>query len=507
MRRFYCFFIVFFSPMIILSQINSHQENKNWYHLFNCHTTGYDMDTYSWYWDYIFQMDYPRSIELMRCDNNDGSSELKLVGFLGGEDFIMSYNPELDKVSWEETTTNCPNLYDSSMGNIRVYSGVGNFNVKRGLDINLFFPMTKQNGNDLGYNVKFHFKYPEVVNVSYQLDFKEEYPNSDIGIVEFTENWKLSYIKYVVIEGTNNNNDEIYEYIKGNRTINDLKLNIGEDINASNLDVKTASFVNGRTIELKIPFYKTSPYTIYIVGYDNEDDWLIMDKKVAFATLIENDKWIPLGKGKMTEPIVANAPYSFSPDIDVEVPNWLGMEYDVYVEKSKNMDGLYRIVNPMGKGTPFENFTFFIDFGMTSHKSEFLFDKNSGKQYFIIIHAEDPDNVWCEPSLMGAVRCQNDDTYDEITTASGFDYYNIYGRKCSLELVDNVIRTRDRFFPEAKYKFELKLPQQSSMEGVNIDNDNCRTIYYNLQGQIIDNPTTGLYIIKRGGKVSKKIIH
>lgn len=46
---------------------------------------------------------------------------------------------------------------------------------------------------------------------------------------------------------------------------------------------------------------------------------------------------------------------------------------------------------------------------------------------------------------------------------------------------------------------------QAGIDEITVDNDSVAT-YYNLQGQRIDNPSAGLYIVKRGNKTTKELI-
>lgn len=50
--------------------------------------------------------------------------------------------------------------------------------------------------------------------------------------------------------------------------------------------------------------------------------------------------------------------------------------------------------------------------------------------------------------------------------------------------------------------------QEAGVEGIEIDgnDNNAAAVYYNLQGQRVENPAEGLYIVKRGNKATKEII-
>lgn len=46
----------------------------------------------------------------------------------------------------------------------------------------------------------------------------------------------------------------------------------------------------------------------------------------------------------------------------------------------------------------------------------------------------------------------------------------------------------------------------SAIDDISVDSDDAAPVYYNLQGQKIDNPGSGFYIVRRGGNVSKQLI-
>lgn len=52
----------------------------------------------------------------------------------------------------------------------------------------------------------------------------------------------------------------------------------------------------------------------------------------------------------------------------------------------------------------------------------------------------------------------------------------------------------------------FKLTEASGVEDVTVDNSNLPAAYFDLQGRKVDNPTTGLYIVRRGDKVTKEYI-
>lgn len=52
----------------------------------------------------------------------------------------------------------------------------------------------------------------------------------------------------------------------------------------------------------------------------------------------------------------------------------------------------------------------------------------------------------------------------------------------------------------------FKLTEKSGVEDVAADSDNAPAEYFDLQGRKVDNPVTGLYIVRRGDKVAKEYV-
>lgn len=52
----------------------------------------------------------------------------------------------------------------------------------------------------------------------------------------------------------------------------------------------------------------------------------------------------------------------------------------------------------------------------------------------------------------------------------------------------------------------FKLSEKSGVEDVTVDGGNATAIYYDLQGRKVDNPATGLYIVRRGDKATKEYV-
>lgn len=60
-------------------------------------------------------------------------------------------------------------------------------------------------------------------------------------------------------------------------------------------------------------------------------------------------------------------------------------------------------------------------------------------------------------------------------------------------------------YKEAYQLYAISVTPASGIENVAVD-ANAPAVYYNLNGVQVANPTSGLYIVKQGNKVSKVII-
>lgn len=53
----------------------------------------------------------------------------------------------------------------------------------------------------------------------------------------------------------------------------------------------------------------------------------------------------------------------------------------------------------------------------------------------------------------------------------------------------------------------FKLTEASGVEDVSVDSSNAPAVYFDLQGRKVDNPGTGLYIVRRGNEVAKEYVN
>ena len=83
---------------------------------------------------------------------------------------------------------------------------------------------------------------------------------------------------------------------------------------------------------------------------------------------------------------------------------------------------------------------------------------------------------------------------------------NIYGSNASGELVDGYALPRSEAFTTkaaAKYGFTVGTSAIADVEAEEVE---VAPVYYNLQGVQVENPANGIYIVKRGNKVTKEYV-
>ena len=99
-------------------------------------------------------------------------------------------------------------------------------------------------------------------------------------------------------------------------------------------------------------------------------------------------------------------------------------------------------------------------------------------------------------------------------TANGYttlSYEPINETSVNIYLFGEATKTTIPNFAEGNYgvagQYKFTVPEKST--GVNeiaVDNENAAPVYYNLQGVEVANPENGIYVVRRGSKVTKEII-
>lgn len=239
-------------------------------------------------------------------------------------------------------------------------------------------------------------------------------------------------------------------------------------------------------------------YSVVAITYDGEQP---VDYSWAYYTPVadESDSWKSLGEGKLRHDF-------FESMIIGEAP-----EYAVEVQESLETPGLYRVVNPLGEGYPY-NFAGFCEteynhymiVDATSENVELRnfdtgFDMMAGN--FLIISYTDyyRDYGLNEQEIADSGKCGS--LNDGVITfpANSFmlwcpDWENLGGE-------DNAY-----YYSNPKGDFKLTLPTGSAVDKVE-STVSDEVEYFNLQGISLGKkaPEKGLYLERQGEKVTKII--
>ena len=201
-------------------------------------------------------------------------------------------------------------------------------------------------------------------------------------------------------------------------------------------------------------------------------------------------------------------------------------EYDVELYRSTVTPNRYLVYDPYGPNSPF---------------GEYGINESDAEGYLIFDMVENPNIVLFEPFVY-ALTMDDSENYDGSDLEAYYclnaegDYY--FNNGASLEQIENMYLdagTDYSYFEESDntiyiynavfnvipaYGFTttlywsisdmsgyLKLPDNfDAVESIISDNSNAPVEYYNLQGQKVNNPSNGMYIIRQGNKTTKVMI-
>lgn len=205
--------------------------------------------------------------------------------------------------------------------------------------------------------------------------------------------------------------------------------------------------------------------------------------------------WKSIGEGEFTDDLI-NSAYELEPET-----------YKVQIEENVNTPGYYRIVNPYGE----------------AHSASAEGDHALDHNHYIYIHAEDPEKVYTENSLLGyedeelglagissEVKNMMADTEIDYEEEDLQPYYGT--------MVKNVITFPEYSIwltfsgdPDSEYyanvnnAFRIVIPEVTAISEVEAPAEGQAT-YVNLQGMRVNRPANGLYIRLQGNKAVKTIV-
>lgn len=292
--------------------------------------------------------------------------------------------------------------------------------------------------------------------------------------------------------------------------------------------------------------------------YDADGDKLLSQYRAVYIALREPEKWRSAGTVLFTDGPFRRDIYSISSMSDevVECPEWYdGVHtWEVALEESVESPGVYRLVNPytcaesaVNSGT----FSYRQNGNMFEKKYEV---DNSGNDYYYIFDVRNPRAPWAYMTPTGVSVDGRPDYYEwntgvihsnqaeeDVTKFESGDLgYDTEGRIYTMEpnndfeiifpgYIDYTMTADKKYtgievshlgegVAEIRYTLlsagqraalELKLPPSiTGVESVEVNNDaqNAPAEYFDLGGRRVMNPSTGIYIVRRGSSVTKEAV-
>lgn len=295
------------------------------------------------------------------------------------------------------------------------------------------------------------------------------------------------------------------------------------------LDVQKVG--SGETVSLKIS--KPGRNSVGYLVKDSKDS-VLYKGQVGFDALYDDGKWEKCGEAELTSDLLAasgvymhlwgipnggswpTTTYMSGLPCPVDYPYYKGESWKVMVDYHPELKR-YRIVNPLTSNEQFKDFTvnkeetlaYVTSKGRNEYPEAFLFDTENPSWF--ILNAEKTKDAYCEPTSIGMMVIHN---------AEGKDFFA--PRYNELEGVVKYVDTPVQSIEEGEYfecpmkpelsliriKFDSKTFNRSGDSGIeNIEEDQIgKEIFYTLDGVKVDRPSTGLYLKRKGSKVSKVIL-
>ncbi|MDE7466282.1 MAG: hypothetical protein K2M59_07660 [Muribaculaceae bacterium] len=281
-----------------------------------------------------------------------------------------------------------------------------------------------------------------------------------------------------------------------------------------------------------------------VIGWVVRDanDSILYDSKFLethFDALFDDGKWTPCGEVELTSNYLKKA--AVNHEVKTIKYNWInnlgplwysysdencGAEYPYYhgeswVAKLDYHPDLkrYRIVNPLTSNEQFKDYTVkkeetlaYVKNGAAEYPAAFLFDTENPS--WLIINAEDPEDVYHEISSIGMMMLHNMEERDffarKYNELEGCEYFIFESEMPKQRIADGV------YFedPDVKeyslisIRFDPKVFDRSEDSGiVNITDDaDAEEVFYTLDGYRVENPSAGIFLKRKGSKVSKVIL-
>ncbi len=276
----------------------------------------------------------------------------------------------------------------------------------------------------------------------------------------------------------------------------------------------------GESVEfdLKAPGRHTYAY----LAKDADGNPLYLEE-VAFDALFDDGKWTPCGEAEISAPLLTCGDRHISQVFGVPVfldgchadyPYYEGESWTVPIEFNARLQ-LYRIVNPLTSNPALKDYSCKVDVPAndseeTETKSEaFLFDSENPS--WMLISAADPEDAYCEPTslgMMAAHRISQPDfiarRYDEINGGTKMTPSPIQSVKTGEFRDEAVLPNGCQIIVKYSGWISDVPGKEAGVEEI-ADDVNAPEEYYTLDGLRIDTPSKGIYLLRKGSKISKVV--
>lgn len=242
-------------------------------------------------------------------------------------------------------------------------------------------------------------------------------------------------------------------------------------------------------------------YALIVTAYDEKDRPVASNSSFFYVLDDNNDDWTDYGTAVYFEDVLG----SVYPDMTTERVN-------VPVQVHKNRPGYYRLVEPY-KNHPYYSSGIYAN----------MYRPHDAHLHCLYVNAEDPDAVYIEDTPAGVNNGLGDIsifslafkyladgmTKDQVSELGLFG--TLEGREITFP--DQSLILVERFYKQAVFisveapMFRITLPKQAGIDDASVDDSSDAPIlYYNLQGQPVDNPSAGLYLRRQGSRTEKILI-
>lgn len=255
----------------------------------------------------------------------------------------------------------------------------------------------------------------------------------------------------------------------------------------------------GEGFNFDVPY--AGVYTFMVVGLSSDNKIKARGETIFFALYDAADEWESVGEATYNEGIYS----SFFSDVAAE-------SYKVEVERHKTRAGYFRLVDP------------YATHSMAVESSECNVDHSYHHKHYLYINAQDPEQVYIEPSVIGFKV--NDSFGEGYLSSYGYAYVQANrvedGKNAGVfgTLNGTTISIPDGTMWLGQKKYANGLPQKGIGQNVMIElpaNAAIGTVaadslndapveYFNLQGMRVNNPQSGIYVVRQGDRVSKVMI-